>query len=222
MGLGYGAGIAGFIVIGLAILMLVIGIAAWIGWKYWKSKHKDIHPALDIGVKTGIVSVLMIPMFIAFTIAMILISNFLSNKAQQRYEAQLYKQLHDPLTFGEIVLPKGTWINREFDIEHSLEEMIDIRQGLSSARFPLNVKLNQFDVVAFELNGNLYIELAYDHAVSIAGEMQTCPKGWLIELSNGGTNLNQYRYRTNFDWFRPSQWQPISCFDGSLIVLKSE
>lgn len=222
MGLGYGAGAAGFIVTCFAILILIMVIASWIGWQHCKSKHTDIHPTLDISVKASLFSVLMIPMFVAFTFVMIFISNFSSNRAQQRYEQQLYLQLDHPFTFGEIVLPKGTWINREFDKDHSLEQMVDIRQGLRAARFSSKMKVAQFEATAFELNGNLYVELAHDHKVRIEGKIQTCPTGWLIELSDRGMNLNQYRYDLDFDWFKPSQWKPISCFDGNLIVLESK
>lgn len=224
MGLGYGAGAAGFIVLCFALFILIFVIAGWFAWKRCKLKHSKLNhntlnPWLDVSIKSGLLILLVIPIFVAVTFVMLLISNYIADRAEHAYYRQIYIQLDHPLAFGEIELPQGTWINRDFDSQHSLEDMSDIRQGLSAVHFPHRIKIADFEVKAFQLNGNLYLELDRDHHVMIDGEMQKCPAKWLLELSNQGSNLNNERYRLSFDWFKPSEWKAVNCFDGNVIVL---
>ena len=223
MGLGYGAGAAGFLVICFAILVLLIVIAIWFSWNNWYKKQKNPQAKVNTALKIGLSSVLFFPLFVVVTFGLIVISGLSSDYAERQYRKKIIIQLQEPLTFGEVLLPVGTWINRDFEVDYTVESMTDIRQGLSSARFPHSFKLGQYDALAFQLHRNLLIELVHDEEVLIENEKQICPAGWLLELGGVGYPSTEQRYSLNFDWFTPSQWHPLNCFDGEgIIVLELE
>lgn len=227
MGLGYGAGAIAFIIICFSVLMVILLIPAWLGWNAWQSKQKKLnkyHPKLDKTVKWGLSSLLIFPIFVLLSYGEIVFSNHQSDRAYQKYLAQIFIQLTHTLAYGELILPQGTWINRSFHTDYSVEQMTDIRQGLTSARFPQPVQLAGFDVTAFELHHQLLLlELAHDQTIVINHQKEICPAGWLLQMTGVGYPSIEQRYSLNFDWFTPSKWQPIQCFDNDgIIVLKLE
>lgn len=223
MGLGYGAGAGGFLIICFAILVLFIVIAMWLSWNNWYKKQKNRPYKVNAVLKIGLSGVLFFPLFVAVTLGLFVISDLSSDYAEWQHQKKIHIQLQEPLNFGEVVLPEGTWINRSFETNYSLEQMTDIRQGLTSARFPELIQIAGFDVIAFELDRHLLLELAHDHTVVINNQKEICPAGWLLELGGSGYPSTEQRYSLNFDWFTPSRWQPINCFDGEgIIVLESK
>ena len=219
MGLGYGAGAAGFLIICFAILVFFIVITIWLSWNNWYKKQNNPPYKRNTALIIGLSSVLCFPLFVAVTFGLIVISGLSSDYAEWQHQKKIYIQLQEPLNFGEVVLPVSTWINRDFEIGYSVESMTDIRQGLNAARFPHRFKLGQYEVLAFELHRNLLIELAHDQEVLIENEKQICPAGWLLELAGEGYPSTEQRYSLNFDWFTPSKWKPINCFDGEGIIV---
>ncbi|WP_168377721.1 MULTISPECIES: hypothetical protein [Acinetobacter] len=223
MGLGYGAGAGGFLIICFAILVLFIVIAIWLSWNNWYKKQKNRPYKVNAALKIGLSGVLFFPLFVAVTLGLFVISDLISDYAELQHQKKIHIQLQEPLNFGEVVLPEGTWINRSFETDYTLEQMTDIRQGLTSARFPQPIQIAGFDVIAFELHRHLLLELAHDQTVMMNNQKVICPAGWLLELGGAGYPSTAQRYSLNFDWFTPSRWQPINCFDGEgIIVLKSK
>lgn len=226
MGLGYGAGAIAFIIMCFSVLLVIFVIPAWLYWNAWQKKQQKLskyHPKLDKTVKWGLSTLLIFPIFVLLSYAEIAFSNHQSDRAYQEYMAQIIIQLKQPLVYGEVILPQGTWINRSFETNYSLEQMTDIRQGLTSARFPELIQIAGFDVIAFELDRHLLLELAHDHTVMMNNQKEICPAGWLLELGGSGYPSTEQLYSLNFDWFTPSRWQPINCFDGEgIIVLESK
>ncbi|WP_180088179.1 hypothetical protein [Acinetobacter sp. YH12219] len=223
MGLGYGVGAGGFLIICFAILVLFIVIAIWLSWNNWYKKQKNRPYKVNAVLKIGLSGVLFFPLFVAVTLGLFVISDLSSDYAEWQHQKKIHIQLQEPLNFGEVVLPEGTWINRSFETDYTLEQMTDIRQGLTSARFPQPIQIAGFDVIAFELHRHLLLELAHDQTVMMNNQKVICPAGWLLELGGSGYPSTAQRYSLNFDWFTPSRWQPINCFDGEgIIVLKSK
>lgn len=223
MGLGYGAGAGVFLIICFAILVLFIVIAIWLSWNNWYKKQKNRPYKVNAVLKIGLSGVLFFPLFVAVTLGLFVISDLSSDYAEWQHQKKIHIQLQEPLNFGEVVLPEGTWINRSFETDYTLEQMTDIRQGLTSARFPQPIQIAGFDVIAFELHRHLLLELVHDQTVMMNNQKEICPAGWLLELGGAGYPSTAQRYSLNFDWFTPSRWQPINCFDGEgIIVLKSK
>ncbi|MGE8684216.1 MAG: hypothetical protein ACN6OV_06990 [Acinetobacter sp.] len=134
MGLGYGAGAIAFIIICFSVLLVILVIPAWLGWNAWQKKQQKLskyHPKLDKTVKWGLSTLLFFPIFVLLSYAEIAFSNHQSDRAYQKYMAQIIIQLKEPLAYGEVVLPVGTWINRDFGVGYTVESMSDIRQGLT-------------------------------------------------------------------------------------------
>ncbi|AYO54000.1 hypothetical protein [Acinetobacter wuhouensis] len=223
MGLGYGAGAGGVIVLFLTFINVLVIFAIWGGWKYYRRGKGTTSRFADTMVKGLLVLLSVFPILVVISWCMIWVSDISTDRARFNIVKKQNVQLEIALPYGEIILPKGTWVNRDGDSEHDIELLPnDARIGLSRAYFPQPVKLGQYSAQAFELHRELLIEVAQDYQFEAKGTQWNCPKGWILQLAYTEKLPENYRYQQNYTWFKPSQWQAVGCFDageGGLLIL---
>ncbi|AOA59615.1 hypothetical protein [Acinetobacter larvae] len=212
MGLGYGAGAGAFIVILLLLLDLTVFFALC---GYWYTRHKHFSNVRKRTVLVLLALSSILPLLAVSTSLSMLYQNYRSDQAERKIQAQQIQQLSQDITFGEIVIPQGSWINRDGSVDFPLESLKDDpRLGLQSVRFKQAIKIAGIQSRAFAVHHDLVLELAEDVQLNIAGQQSYCPKGWLLQLARPTDLAGDVHYQSNFAWFQPSQWQIELCFDA--------
>ncbi len=214
MGLGYGAGAAGAIIILLSILNFLLAVALWLGSIYWRRKRKAAYPKSDRLIKIILIILSILPITTTIALIEITIQNYFTNQQRQRETEERFQQLSTPLQYGELLMPSGTWVNREGP--YSELSQSDISYGIKSARFPTAVPIAEILANAFSLHNSLIIELAHDYTLNNGDELRECPAGSVLQFDMPEGFSTSDVSQTNFDWFTPSQWKPASCFDQGL------
>ena len=90
MGLGYGAGAGGFLIICFAILVLFIVIAIWLSWNNWYKKQKNRPYKVNAALKIGLSGVLFFPLFVAVTLGLFVISDLISDYAEWQHQKKIH------------------------------------------------------------------------------------------------------------------------------------
>lgn len=128
-------------------------------------------------------------------------------------QALHYIQLEAPMEYGEITIPKGSWLNRGGDYHYRMADLKDVRQGLMSIHFSEEVMIAGIPAIAINTNP-FAIELAKDYEYLKEGIYTTCDAGRVLRFNMSKKDravfFNEISgniiYQDFYGWFTPSQW----------------
>lgn len=221
--MGAAAVAGGFVIIlFIALIGFILFIGLWVFRRWYLRRHH---------ASKGILFIVNCAMVITISPAAMMISAFVSIKIddysteKQRMEqmAIRYQQLKEPLSFGEMMIPRDSWINLDIPMQLPLEDLEDIRQGISSMRFSETIYINEIPVAAIDIGSRgILLEMAKDTDYQISGETKRCPQGWVLRLLYPeGYQIKMQYQDLSGSWFTPSLWEIDRCFQttGAVAVL---
>lgn len=220
--MGAAAAAGGFIIVlFIAILGLIIFLGLWRYRKRYMQRDKG-QSAMTLGIINAFMVITIIPIvMLVFSLIIINIEDYWQQKARAESDQKKYHMIDNSLTFGELVIPKGSWINHRIPQKYALHEFTDIRRSLSKARFSEPVFIKDIPIAAFEFTHNgIIVELAKAYHYQDQDGEHSCQQGWVMMLDYPeGIHRNQQYEDVGFDWFQPSQWNINHCFETSNGVM---
>ncbi|MGG1979979.1 hypothetical protein ABFY53_01380 [Serratia nematodiphila] len=180
--LGYGAGVAGLLALLLALLLAGI-LLAWWGWRYAAARCGRPRPPLSWGGYLLASALAIYPVAFALMLIDIAIQDLKSQRAEERWNRRSYLTLEAAKPFGEITLPKGSWVNRQEPRQPGTEDSPITMNGVTAVRFPQPQSVAGVPIIAFEVLPPV-MELADAHTFTRpTGQMAHCEAGWLVSFS---------------------------------------
>ncbi len=219
MGAAVAAG--GFIII---LLIALIGLMIFIGLWFYRRRYlrNPARSKMSLLFLNSLMVIMIAPAtMLIFGSILIKIDNIALEKSRLEAIKKRYIQLETPLLFGEITIPKDSWVNLETPIELPIEELIDIRQGITKVRFSKTVEIAGIPAAAMEIvNDKLYLEIAEDVYYQSLGATQYCSQGWILRVEPTNSHIMKSRYEDQTgSWFTPSLWNADDCYQSSAAII---
>lgn len=219
--MGAAVAAAGFIVI---LLISLVGLMIFIGlWFYRRRYLKNSPNSKIVQLFLNSLMVIMIAptMMLIFSSILIKIDNIALEKSRLEAIKKRYIQLETSLLFGEITIPKNSWVNLNTPIEFPIEELADIRQGITKVRFSKTVEIAGVPAAAIEIvNDKLYLEIAEDTHYQSFGKTQSCSQGWILKVEPTNSHIMKSRYEDlTGSWFTPSLWNADVCYQSTAAII---
>lgn len=209
------------------IFFALIGFILFIGfWRY--RRHYLYRLKKQSAITLFFLNIMMImtisPMvMLLFSIVTIQIEGYFTEKSRLETDKNRFIQLSSALPFGEIIIPKHSWINTDGATNYPAKDFTDIRQGLYRARFSEPIEIASLPAAAFEATyRGILIELAESYTYEIGTKEETCAKGWIARLLYPEKTDREAFYQDQTgSWFTPSKWQIDRCFQttGGIAVI---
>lgn len=219
--MGAAAVAGGFIII---LLIALIGFIIFIG--LWSYRRRYLRSASRSKITLLFLNSLMVLMIAPAAMLMlssilIKIDNIFIEKSRIEATKMRYISLKSPLSFGEIIIPKGSWVNLDTPLELPITELADIRQGVATIRFSKTIDIAGYSVAAMEIvNDKLYLEMAKDMTYQVLGETKYCPQGWILKITPPDSNRMASRYEDQIgSWFTPSLWNADHCYQTAAAII---
>lgn len=220
--LGYGAGAAGLLALLLALLLAGI-LLAWWGWRYAAARCGRPRPPLSWGGYLLASALAIYPVAFALMLIDIALQDLKSQRAEERWNRRSYLTLEAAKSFGEITLPKGSWVNRQEPRQPGTEDSPITMNGVTAVRFPQPQSVAGVPIIAFEVLPPV-MELAGAHTFTRpTGQTVHCEAGWLVSFSlppdKPTPQWEEWQAGLPAAAFRPSGWIFRECFSGSPIAV---
>lgn len=220
--LGYGAGVAGLLALLLALLLAGILIAWWC-WRYVAARCGRPRPPLSWGGYLLASALAVYPVACMLALIGTLIQDIKSQRAEDRWNQRSYLTLDEARPFGEIALPKGSWVNRQDPRLPGSENSPVTMNGVTAVRFPQPQNVAGVPIVAFEVLPPV-MELASAHTFTRpSGQTVRCEAGWLVTFflppDRPAVQWEEWQAGLPAAAFRPSGWTFRECFSGSPIAV---
>lgn len=148
--LGYGAGAAGLLALLLALLLTGI-LLTWWGWRYASARCGRPRPPLSWGGYLLASALAVYPVACALMLIGMAIQDIKSQRAEERWNQRSYLTLDEAKPFGEITLPKGSWVNRQEPRLPGTEDSPITMDGVTAVRFPQPQSVAGVPIIAFEV-----------------------------------------------------------------------
>lgn len=219
--MGAAAVAGGFIII---ILVALIGLMIFIGLWIYRRRYLRNSPKSKMTLlllNTSMVITITPGVMLIWSLIWVKIDNIFIEKSRLEAEKRRYIQLESPLSFGEIIIPQDSWVNLDTPLKLPIEELTDIRQGITKVRFSTTMDIIGFSAAAMEIvNEKLYLEMAEDMNYQVSGETRSCPQGWILKITPSENSRMTSRYEDQTgSWFTPSQWSADSCYQTTAAII---
>ncbi|MGE0969650.1 hypothetical protein ACQFN5_06715 [Klebsiella sp. WOUb02] len=148
--LGYGAGATGLLALLLALLLAGI-LLTWWSWRYAAARCGRPRPPLSWGGYLLVSALAVYPVACVLMLICIAIQNIKSQRAEEHWNRRSYLTLNEAKPFGEITLPKGSWVNRQEPRQPGTEDSPITMNGVTAVRFPQPHGVAGVRIIAFEV-----------------------------------------------------------------------
>ena len=217
-----GAAIVGYWMLLLAVVVGGLLLTWWL-WRLIHALRGKPRPALSWWQWVLAVFLSIYPIFSAVLMGGIYLQDWQQQKAYAQEDRLRHLTLKQDTPYGEIVLPKGSHVEREIPEPPDVEGQPPNLRGLRHVRFVQPVQVNGAWVQAISTYPPL-LELAQPHrfAAPNGHPAQDCKAGEIAQFKLTGdalASLQNLHFQPP-EPFEPSQWLFDTCFLGDPIRLR--
>ncbi|WP_226952948.1 hypothetical protein [Mesopusillimonas faecipullorum] len=159
--------------------------------------------------------------FVALIYLQIYYVDYKTDKLRHEETVRRYTTLAHSARFGELEIPAGSLINRGdpenyVDLPHN-----DPLMGLTAVRFSQVTEVAGVPAYAMSVEGTgLSLELVQPYQLESDEGSMLCPAGYVLFMQYPDKWIaDEYRLEPPYAWFKPSEWQPASCFESTTGVM---
>lgn len=217
-----GAAVAGY---GMMLLAMVIAgvLLAWWLWRLVHARRGRPRPALSWWQWVLAMFLSIFPIFSAVLAGGIFLQNCQQQKTYAQQDRLRHLTLQQDTPFGEVVLPKGSHVERELPEPLDIEGQAPNLRGLRHVRFAQPTSIHGVWVHAISTYPPL-LELAQPHQfAALNGQpAQDCKAGEIAQFKLSGDAMAslQNLHLQPPESFEPSRWLFDTCFQGDPIRLR--